>query len=66
MILNINKINSITPHSEQSDIFTLDVDVELSEGKAEKLFYKLWSEFGDQTMEKWLNTEGYVFRKIEE
>ena len=65
MILNFNKINSITPHLEQRAMSTLDIDVELSEEKAEKLFYKLWSEFGDHSFKQWVKAEGFELIKKE-
>lgn len=63
MIINVDRINAITPHSEQRAAFTQDINAEISEGKLEKLFYQIWAYVEDMQLNQWLEQEGYQLIK---
>jgi hypothetical protein len=65
MIINVDRINAITPHSEQRAAFTQDINAEISEGKLEKLFYQIWAYVEDMQLNQWLEQEGYQLIKKE-
>ena len=65
MIINVDRINAITPHSEQRAAFTQDINAEISEGKLEKLFYQIWAHVEDTQLNQWLECEGYQLIKKE-
>ena len=65
LIINVNEINSIVPNYEVIKPSSQNIEVVLSESKAETLFYLLWNKFGDDWLSKCLEGEGYKMIEIE-
>ena len=66
LIINVNEINSIVPNYEVIKPSSQNIEVVLSESKAETLFYLLWNKFGDDWLIKCLEGEGYKMIEIEQ
>jgi hypothetical protein len=66
LIINVNEINSIVPNYEVRKPSSQNIEVVLSESKAETLFYLLWNKFGDDWLIKCLEGEGYKMIEIEQ
>ena len=66
LIINVNEINSIVPNYEVRKPSSQNIEVVLSDSKAETLFYLLWNKFGDDWLIKCLEGEGYKMIEIEQ
>ncbi len=63
MIINVDEINSITPHLESRAPSSQDISVDMSEDKLRALFYKIWEWVEDDTLNTWLEGEGFELKK---
>ncbi len=58
MDITCRSIDDISPNGNE-----IHCKIFLNEDQTETLFYKIWEDYGDEYMKKWMNAEGYEFKK---
>lgn len=57
MKINVESIHGIESKLESRKPSSFLIDVHLSKGKMQDLFYQIWEEVGDEILQEWLNSE---------
>lgn len=55
----INRLKNVTPEYVMRQESDLKLEVEMTEGRLETLFYKIWAEVGDEKLTEWIRRENY-------
>lgn len=65
MEIEISFLDKVTPclASRGGTHGALRINVTMENFQAERLFYQLWENYGDEKFQEWLNSEGYTFEK---
>lgn len=57
MKINVRGLMGVEPKIEMRAPQTLEINVDINKGQMQDLFYKIWTDVGDEILQEWLNSE---------